>query len=241
MALPKIDVPTYELTIPSNQKKITVRPFLVKEEKLLLIASESKDPLEVIKTTHQIINNCIVDGDVDITKLPFFDIDYLIIALRAKSISETVTVSYRCNHIVDGNSCNEQFKAVYDVLNAEVQIDKEIEDTVKIDGAKGIKLKYPTYSAMKVINDDDNAFNKKIRLIANCIDYIYDKDQIYPAKDHTREELFEFIENLTEITFKKLEKFIENLPTFMITTKATCDKCGFEHKLYYDSFESFFI
>ena len=109
MTLPKIDVPTYDVTLPSSGKEIRIRPFLVKEEKLLLMAVESKDSENIIKTTKQVINNCIVSGDIDLDKIPFFDVDYLFIALRAKSIGEKIEVNYRCNNNVGGQPCNGVF------------------------------------------------------------------------------------------------------------------------------------
>ena len=115
MALPKISVPTYELTIPSDKKKIKVRPFSVKEEKLLLIALESENMTDVANTVKQVINNCIVSGEVDVDKLPFFDIDYMFIFLRAKSVGDTVEVKMTCNNVVDGNKCGEVFGADMDI------------------------------------------------------------------------------------------------------------------------------
>ena len=109
MALPKISVPTYDLTIPSTKEKIKVRPFSVKEEKLLLIALESENMGEIASTVKQVINNCIIKGEVDVDKLPFFDIDYMFIFLRAKSIGESVEVKMTCNNVVDGEKCGEIF------------------------------------------------------------------------------------------------------------------------------------
>ena len=239
MALPKIDVPTFDLTLPSSGNTIKARPFLVKEEKLLLMASESKDVNEVINATTQVINNCIIDDDVNVEKLPFFDIDYLFIALRAKSIGENIEVQFTCNNVVDSELCNHIFPAIIDISNCVIVKDNDVDD-IKVSGGKGVKLKYPTYRQMKIITNDEMSADKKIKLIASCIDYIYDKEQIYPAKDHTKEELIEFIESMTENNFKKLESFVDNLPSFAVHAEATCNKCNFEHKLRYTNFERFF-
>lgn len=238
--IPKVAVPNYELTIPSNGKKITVRPFLVKEEKILLMAVESKNLPDIINATKQVIKDCVVQGDVNIDTLPYFDIDYLFIALRAKSIGETINVKFTCKHLVDGQECGEIFKAVIDVNNCTVK-KPDVDSTIKVGNTHTIKMKYPTYGTMKFINENDSIINKKLNLIAGCIDNIQQKQKIYSAKDLTPKELGEFLEGLTQADFSKLEKFVDNLPTFVITSKATCSKCQFEHNLEYTDFESFFV
>ena len=115
MALPKIELPAYDFTIPSSGKQIRVRPFTVKEEKMLLMAIESKAPSDIILTVKQVINNCILDGDLDVDKMPFFDIDYLFIFLRAKSVGETVAVKLTCNNVVDDKPCGNEFMAEMDI------------------------------------------------------------------------------------------------------------------------------
>jgi len=241
MPLPKIDAPIFELIIPSTGQEIKARPFLVKEEKLLLMAAESKDVKDIIETTKQIINNCILTEDVDIDRLPFFDVDFLFIALRAKSVGENIDLQFKCNNIVNDEKCGNIFDAKVDVTKATIDKDDSISNDIKVSDGKGVRMKYPNYTTMKVIMSDDSNIDKKIRLIANSIDYIYDKDQIYSAKDHTKEELVEFVEGMTEINFKKLENFVNNLPGFIVNLEATCDACGFVHKIRYKDFEDFFF
>lgn len=240
MPLPKIDVPIFELTIPSTGQEIKARPFLVKEEKLLLMAAESKDTREIIETTKQIINNCILTEDINVDSLPFFDVDFLFIALRAKSVGEHVDLQFRCNNIVNGEKCDNIFDAKVDVTKAVIDKDDSQSDDIKVSDGKGVRMKYPNYTTMKVIMSDDSDIDKKIRLIANSIDYIYDKDQIYSAKDHTKEELVEFVEGMTEINFKKLENYVNNLPGFVVNVEAPCNACGFIHRIKYKDFEDFF-
>ena len=140
MALPKIELPIYDLTIPSTEKVIQIRPFKVKEEKLLLIASESNDPDEMINATKQVVNNCIVSEKIDIEKLTFFDIDYIFIALRAKSVGDKIEMKYTCNAIdQEGKSCGGTFDAEIDISN--VKVIKS--DDMKIDmGNIHMKMKY---------------------------------------------------------------------------------------------------
>jgi len=239
--LPTIDVPTYEIKIPSTGKPVTVRPFLVKEEKLLLMALQSNDDQEIINTTKQVIRNCIIDGDIDVEKLPFFDVDYLFIALRAKSVGESIDIKFTCNASVNGSKCGNIFPARIDISNSKVVKDDSISNDVVLSGTLRIKMKYPSYSAMKTILDDDEVLNKKIKIVVSSIEYIQDKDKIYSTKDVSKEELTSFVENLTQDQFRKLEHFVDNFPSFVVTTEATCDKCGYNHRLEYRDFSSFFV
>lgn len=240
MPLPKISVPTYDLTIPSSKEVIKVRPFSVKEEKLLLIALESENVDEIISTVKQVINNCIVRGEVNIDKLPFFDVDYIFIFLRAKSIGDTVEVKMTCKNVVnDGQTCGNKMETDMDISKCEIIRDNEISDDIKLDKDKGIKMKYPSYNIMRVL--EKNEVDQKTNIIINSIEHIYDKKGIYPARDHTKEELKEFIEGLTEANYKKLEAWVANFPTFAVMLNKKCDKCGFQHNVRYTDFYDFFF
>lgn len=239
MELPKIDLPTYELKIPSTGDEIKVRPFIVKEEKLLLMAAESKDLNNVVNTTLQVIRNCILDDDVKLNQLPFFDVDYLFIALRAKSVGEKVVINFRCRNPVNGTQCGNVFPVDIDVTNCEVKgMGKN--DLIKIAGDTTVKMKYPTYAMMKVIDASDNVLEKKIKIISGCIDTIYRGSEAYSAKDFSRDDLRGFVEGLTDQQLKKLEEFTGEFPSFVIKGEGTCPKCGFNHHVEYKDFESFF-
>lgn len=241
MALPELILPIYELTIPSSGKQIKVRPFVVKEEKILLMAAESNDDLEIINTTIQVIKNCIVEGDVVVEKLPFFDIDYLFIALRAKSIGETVDMSFVCNNETgDDSICGNKFEAPIDIGNVTVIKDDSISNEVKLSSTVSLKLKYPTYSVMRMINDDDSIIERKIKILMNCIDYIVDKDKVLSSKDYSKEELRAFVESMTEEQFSKVDPFITNFPSFSVNFEKECNRCGFVHQIEYKDFNSFF-
>lgn len=245
MPLPIVTTPTFEIKVPSTGKTIKVRPFLVKEEKILLIAAESKSKEDIIESTKEVIKNCILEGDFNVDTAPFFDLDYLFIALRAKSIGETVKLNFICKNIVDTNNtnnnieCNGEFQVNLDITNCEVENttnNKKISLTDDI----AIKMKYPTYTIMKRVYEQLNDIEKKIRLIASCIDFIQEKDQVNSAKDYSTDELINFVENLTEENFRKLETFVDNLPSFFVSGNGKCKKCGFEHTVRYKNFESFF-
>lgn len=240
MGLPKIDLPIYELKLPSNGKEIRVRPFVVKEEKLLLMAAESDDSDEIIKTTKQVINNCIIDENVNVDTLPFFDVDYLFIALRAKSIGEKIDMSFTCNNEVEDRRCGHVFDVPIDISTATVVKAEGISDKIDLGKGLSVKMKYPTYSIMKVINDNDSIIDKKIKVMANCIDTIVNGDKVMTSKDFTKKEAEEFIEGLTQEQFVKLEAFVDNFPYFAVNLEHKCQKCGYDHFIQYRDFISFF-
>ena len=242
LPLPQVTTPTYDVTIPSSGKTIKIRPFLVKEEKLLLMATQSKDTNEIISTVRQVINNCLVDSDVTVDNLAFFDIDYLFIALRAKSIGETVELQFTCNATnEEGNRCGQIFPVEVDISKAHVVKDKELEDKVWITDTIGVKFKYPKYSVMRSLADVQDPYEQKSRMIYACIDFIFDKDNVYSVKDYTKEDFEKFFDSLTVAQLEKLEEWVDNLPTFAVDLEKKCDKCGFNHKIRYDDFASFFL
>jgi hypothetical protein len=239
--LPKIDLPTYELKLPSNGKEVRFRPFLVKEEKLLLMAAKSNDANEIIKTTKQVINNCLLDNDVNVDTLPFFDVDCLFIAMRAKSIGESIEVNYVCQSAKeDGTPCGSKFPVNIDISNAEVDKDENIKSEIRFSDNLIFYMKYPGYSIVKVLNDNDDSFEKKIKIIMASIDKIFNKDQYYSTKDFSTEELQSFIEGLTQEQFNKLSEFTSNFPSFYVKGKGKCIKCGKEHTVRYKDFVRFF-
>lgn len=242
MDLPKIDVPTYQIKIPSTGKEITIRPFIVKEEKLLLLAAQTKDENEIVNTTRQIIRNCIVEGDINVDTLPFFDIDYIFIALRAKSIGDSIDVNFTCNNTVeDGTLCGNVFPAKIDIAECEIVKDDSISKDITLTGNLRLKMKYPSYAVMKTLGEKELDLEKKIKIIAASIDQIIQKDKIYTSKDYTPGEIKAFIEGLTQEQFSKLEKFVDNFPTFIIKTTGQCTSCGFVHDIKYDNFTTFFL
>jgi len=241
--LPKIDVPTFRISLPSDERIIQVRPFLVKEEKILLIAAESKDPEEMTQAILQVIDNCIVDAGQDpynLDRRPFFDIEYLFTALRAKSISENIDINFQCNQMDGEDYCGNIFEVKLDILEAQVSKSSiDISDKIEFSSTAGVKMKYPSYKDANTTTE--NGIDRKINLIQNSIDYIYDGETIHSRKDISEEELSEFIDNLTSDQFNKMEFWVNNLPSLMIEKTRVCEKCKYEHKLVYDDFDSFFL
>ena len=237
--LPKIDVPTYILKLPSNGQELTVRPFLVKEEKLLLMAVKSDDPQEIIRTTKQVINNCIVSPEINVDTLPFFDIDYLFIALRAKSIGEIIELNFICQNRIEDAKCGGKFSINVDIANVDfVNKDKPLE--IRFNDNLIFKMKYPTYSLMKLLDEKADMLETKIKIIVASIDRIFSNGQYYTNKDLTPSEMQDFIEGLTQQQFGMLEDFVNNFPTFYATGIGRCVKCGKEHNVRYKDFVNFF-
>jgi hypothetical protein len=239
--LPQMSAPIYTLKLPSNGKEIRVRPFLVKEEKLLLMAAQSKDTKEIIQVTKQIINNCLIDNDVKIDELPFFDIDYLFIALRAKSIGETLELQFKCNAETNGEKCNHIFPVALDIANVSIIKDETLSDKIDFGNMSGVKMKYPKYSDVKTIFANESDIDRVMRLIYASTEYIYQKDTLYSMKDYNREDFDKWIEGLTKAQFDKLEEWVLNMPTFEVKAVKKCASCGFEHDIGYKDFDSFFL
>lgn len=235
--IPKITVPTYEVFLPSTGKPVKIRPFLVKEEKLLLMAIQSDDTDEIIKTTIQTVQNCVLDKKVDVTKLPFFDIDYLFIALRAKSIGESIEVRFTCNFIENNNVCGNTFKSEIDISNCRIRKDESIGTEIPLGQGVTVKMRYPSYSEMKKISKEEDLTYSTISI---CLDTIIQGENVYTRKDF-QTEIDEFLGNLTKEQYAKLINFADNLPSFYVQAHAKCDKCGNEHNIEYDEFESFFV
>lgn len=240
MELPKIDLPVYEVKIPSTGKEIKVRPFTVKEEKLLLLAIETKDVNEIVKTVKQVINNCIVTGDFNVDKAPFYDVDFLFIFLRAKSMGESVSINLTCKNIVKKKECGNVFPSKIDISKCAIEYDKTLGKEFELTNKTGVMMKYPTYAVMKRI-ESNNSVDIKTSLIAESIESIYDEKGVYKSDDYTYEQLKDFVEGLTEEKFKTLEKFVDNFPTFVVEISEKCTKCGFEHNVRYKDFYDFFF
>lgn len=238
--IPKLIVPTYDVTLPSNGKTITIRPFLVKEEKILLMAIQSNDNDEIIRTTIQTIQNCIVTKNIVVESLPFFDIDYLFIALRAKSIGENIDVKFHCNSVVSGELCGNEFKASIDIANCAIRKSEDLGTDIVLGQGVVVKMRYPSYEEMKKISNKDSPDDLTHSLISVCMDMIVQGETVHTRKDFET-EIPEFLGGLTKQQYTKLAYWVDNLPTFYVKAEAKCNKCGFDHKIEYNEFESFFV
>lgn len=244
MALPKLDVPTYEVNLISTGKPVRFRPFLVKEQKLFLMASESDEPNEVIKTIRQVLKNCILD-DIDVDNLPTFDLEYLFMNLRARSVEEIVDLKYRCNNILhdeDGaeKRCGGEFEFQLNLLEIQPTKNPKHTNRINITENLGVCFRYPTF---EMVQKYENLSENEVMLnvLVDCIDYIYDKENIYYAKDSTRDELQEFIENLQQKDVEKFEVFFETIPEIKKNVDFKCGKCGYEETIVLKGIQNFFV
>lgn len=240
MALPKIDVPTYNVELPVSKTKIKYRPFLVKEQKNLLMAMEANDSDTVHNAVRDILNNCTLTEGVKIDELPIIDIEYYFLQLRAKSVGELVDLRYRCNNDVEGKECGNIMETKYDLNNIKVQQEEQVSPEIQLNERLTVKFKYPQFGMVKSSMMYDDVADLTFNLIAQSIDWVFDGEQYYYGHEQTTQELLEFIESLNQEQFQKIEKFFENLPKLHENIDMKCKKCGFEHKIEVEGLESFF-
>jgi T4 bacteriophage base plate protein len=241
MALPKIDVPTYEIVLPVSKKKLKYRPFLVKEQRNLLMAMESSDSSTIQQSVKDILHNCTLTEGIDIEKLPIIDVEYYFINLRAKSVGEIVESRYKCNNEVDGEECGNIMESEINLLDIKVESNNEISPEIQLDSKLTIKLKYPEFSIVEDSLKYDNINEVTFNMIAQSIEYIYDGEQFYYASESTPKELLDFVEGMNQEQFAKVEEFFNNLPKLKETLDITCKKCGYEHHIDVEGLESFFV
>lgn len=238
--LPKIDAPIFELKLPISKLDITFRPFLIKEQKILLMAGESDEKDFLYKNIKQIIKNCLIT-EIDVDELSSIDIEYFFLHLRAKSVGEIVETKYKCeNHIEEkGDVCGNLMNVEYNILDTEVEMN-DYNDIIQLTDTVGLKMKLPTYDVIEKNIDNLNSDNIIFSIIKNSIEYIYDEDNMYYIKDTTPQELDEFIDSLSVVQLKKIREFFEHIPSLKKEFKVTCSACGFEHNITIKGIVNFF-
>ena len=248
MSLPVIDAPTFEMNLLSIKDTITYRPFLVKEERLLLMAMEAGDQQEIIKTSKQIINNCILSENVNADKLPLFDLQMALLKIRSKSVGEEIEIVMK--HLDGKNSneeeCNGSSKIKINLSNLKLTVHDDHSKYVKLTDTISIEMKYPTmsvYNRMSAMDDVENAstINELFNIIIDCIDNIYSGDEIFSASDHTTEEMNDFINSLTSDQFDKLKTFFNTMPVLVYDIQFTCPKCNCLEKQTLNGVADFFL
>ena len=240
MALPKLDVPTYEIELPVSKKKIKYRPFLVKEQKNLLMALESNESSTIQQNVRDILNNCTLTEGINIDKLPIIDVEYYFINLRSKSVGEIVETRYRCNNEVEEKNCGNIMEASVNLQNIKPYSEEEVSPEIELTDKIMIKMKYPEFGIIKDSVNMDDITEVTFNLIAESIEYIFDGDQFYYAHEAEPGEMLEFVEGLNQAQFEKVEHFFNNLPKLKETVEMTCSKCGFHHTIDVEGLENFF-
>ena len=238
MPLPKISTPTYELELPSTGKPIKYRPFLVREEKLLVLAIESEDSKQITNAIKTVIKNCIETRGIKVETLPTFDIEYLFLNIRGKSVGEEVDLSIICPD--DGETT-----VPVKILLDDIQVVKNSEHNkkIKLDDSLMMEMKYPSLDQFIKSNFDfnsDDVMNQSFDLIASCIDKIYSEEEVWDTRDVTKKELEEFLDQMNSNQFKQIEKFFETMPKLSHTLKVTNPKTGVESEIVLEGLTSFF-
>ena len=237
MTLPTVETPRYELTLPSTDKVIQFRPFLVKEEKILLVAMESNNNDEIMNATREILNACTF-GDIDVDTLPIFDIEYIFLQIRSKSVGEVSKVKLLCPDDKETYADVE-----IDLTKVNVQVDDAHTNNVVIDENRklGIVFNYPTLEMTKAgFNVTDTDIDSLFDIMANSINHIYEGDKIYPSKDSTKEEMKKFLEGLPQTAFNKIKIFFETMPQLRHSVEVENPKTKVKSTIVLQGIRDFF-
>tara|TARA_Y100000593_G_scaffold85392_1_gene162349 strand:+ start:996 stop:1733 length:738 start_codon:yes stop_codon:yes gene_type:complete len=244
MALPVLNAPTYELTLTSSGETIRYRPFLVKEEKILLMALESNDEQEMMRAMKQIIKNCI-SSNIEIEKLPIFDIQYIFLKLRSQSVGEEVTLRFK--HPQEKNVNNETCTHIQDVKINLANIKPVSQDghssKIELTDKVGVVMKYPKFEMFQTLSDiaeNDDAMDAIFNMVSDNIEMIYQNDEVFYADDHSKEELSEFLYSLNSQQFEMIRNFFQTMPYLRHEFDYVCDACGCTEHVTLNGIEDFF-
>jgi hypothetical protein len=237
MPLPKIATPTYELVIPSTKKKIKYRPFLVKEEKVLIIAMESEDTTQIANAVKDVIKNCIITRGVKVEELSTFDIEYLFLNIRGKSVGEEVEVLVTCP---DDGSTKVPMNIVLDDIG--IQYDDNHSPDIKLDDSLTLRMKYPSMDQFVKNNFaiDDVNVDETFDIITSCIEQVYNEEESWSSKDCTKKELRDFLDSLSSKQFKEIEKFFATMPKLSHTIQVKNPNTDVESEIVLEGLASFF-
>ena len=238
MPLPKIATPTYELELPSTGKTVQYRPFLVKEEKLLVIALESEDTKQITTAIKAVIKACIKTRGVKVEALPTFDIEYLFLNIRGKSVGEDLDVNIICP-----DDKETEVKVNINLDDIKCHKNEGHTNKIKLDDSLMMEMKYPSLDEFIKSNfdlDEKNQMDQSFDLIASCIDKIYSEEEVWASEDCTKKEMSEFLESMNSTQFKEIETFFETMPKLSHTLKVTNPKTKVESDVVLEGLASFF-
>ena len=240
MPLPKIATPSYELELPSTGKTISYRPFLVKEEKLLVIALESEDTKQITNAIKAVIRSCVLTKGIKVESLPTFDIEFLFLNIRGKSVGEDIDVKIICPD-------DEETEVTINVNLDDIKVQKSEGHSkqIKLDKDLMMELKYPSLNEFVKSNFDPNdtdrsAMDQSFDLISTCIDKIYNEDEVWAASDCTKKEIKDFLESMNSSQFKQIETFFDTMPKLSHSMKVTNPKTKVESDVVLEGLASFF-
>ena len=241
MPLPKISTPTYELVLPSTGKTIKYRPFLVKEEKILILALESQSTKEITNAIKQVLKDCIVTKGIKVEELPTFDIEYIFLNVRGKSVGESLDLIITC-----GDDGETQVPITVFIDQIKVEEDPEHKRDIQLDTDLVLRMKYPSLDQFIKTNFDFSAeqssssIDRSFDIISSCIDVIFNAEESWAAADSTKKELTDWIETLTPNQFKEIEKFFDTMPRLSHTVKVINPKTKVESDVTLEGLTSFF-
>ena len=238
MPLPKIATPTYELELPSSGETIQFRPFLVKEEKILVIALESEDTKQITNAIKGVIKNCIKTKGIKVEQLPTFDIEYLFLNIRGKSVGEEIEVNIICPD--DGET---EVPVKINIDDIKVQKDDDHDNKIKIGDDLMMVMKYPSLDQFIKNNfdfEDKNAMDQSFELIATCIDKVFTEDEVWAVEDCSKKEIVDFLEQMNSSQFKEIEKFFETMPKLSHSITVTNPKTKKENVVVIEGLAGFF-
>jgi hypothetical protein len=233
MGLPIIQHPTFSLTLPSTQQRVNFRPFLVKEEKILLIAQSSEDQTEIVKAIKQVINNCITDEGVNVEDFTTFDLEYFFIKLRAKSVQNVIELQYR------DNEDNKVYTVEVDLDQVEVTRPTGASNIIEVSPTSTITLRYPRLSIMTEVEKLNTVVDFNFTIMQACIESIHDNNTIYKVSDFSQEEVKQYLDDLDIKTYQKIQEFIEAMPRVEHTIGYTNSE-GKEVKIVLKTLTDFF-
>ena len=243
MALPKITVMKHELTLPSSGEKITFRPFLVKEEKILMMALQSGEAKDMVKGLKEIINNC-VDKDLKVDTLPPFDLEYIFLQLRTRSVGEVIPINYsipeeKCK---DGKEeCT--FNIELNLDDIKIQKNKNHKDLIDLTDSIKLKMKYPDMEASVAMAgiEGTEMVEKTFDIIGHCIEYIMDGEEMHKLTDYTKKEADDFLNSLSTQHFKEIQTFFDTMPKLKHEITAKCKVCGKKNERVLEGMGDFFV
>ena len=244
MALPKLNIIKHNLTLPSTGKKITFRPFLVKEEKILMMAMESGEATDMIHALRDIITSC-VEEDIKVNTLPMFDIEYIFLQLRSRSVGEKTPITYSLENDncekVKGVNCS--YLTEINLDEVQVEKNKDHKDIIDLTKDIKIKMKYPQIEASAEIMglEGEKLIDKTFEMIGGCMEYIMEGEEMHQTSDYSQKEIDDFLNSLSSPQFREIQKFFDTMPKLRKEVTAKCSECGKENKRVLEGLGDFFV
>ncbi len=234
MSLPTIKVPEYKMELPSNGKEMKYRPFLVKEEKVLHVAMESGDSETMVDAISRVVSSCFSMEESEVREMPLFDLEYCFLQIRSKSVGEVATPSVKCSE------CGNVYEVDVDVSEIGIEKDEKHSTNIELSDGVGVMMKYPSLGELGSGVANDSSSEAALDILIDCIDKVYDSENVHDRKDFSRDDIEEFVEGLTKDNFEKISNFFETMPKTQKKVEHKCPNCGHEDEIDIEGIENFF-